>query len=141
MTRLYATLGDAKRVLFAIAIGSQILVAASLLLVTVMHVGQRRRQIGALRAFGAPRGALFAIVWFELFVLVALGAFAGFGLGYAAALAISGLVADGSGVAMPVGFLREDIGLAVILLGFGAVISTVPAMLAYRQSPASALRG
>jgi putative ABC transport system permease protein len=141
MTRLYATLGDAKRVLFAIAIGSQILVAASLLLVTVMHVGQRRRQIGALRAFGAPRAALFGIVWFELFVLVALGAFAGFGLGYAGALAISGLVADGSGVAMPVGFLREDVGLAAILLGFGAVISTVPAMLAYRQSPASALRG
>jgi putative ABC transport system permease protein len=42
---------------------------------------------------------------------------------------------------MPVGFLREDVGLAAILLGFGAVISTVPAMLAYRQSPASALRG
>ncbi|TCM75130.1 putative ABC transport system permease protein [Rhizobium sp. BK068] len=61
LTRLYATLGDAKRVLFAVAAGSQTLVAASLLLVTVMHVGQRRRQIGALRAFGAPRRALFSI--------------------------------------------------------------------------------
>ena len=140
LTRLYATLGDAKRVLFAIAIGSQILVAASLLLVTVMHVGQRRRQIGALRAFGAPRGVLFVIVWLELFVLVALGAVAGFGLGYAGALAISTLVADGSGVAMPVGFLQEDFGFAAALLGFGAVISAVPAVLAYRQSPAAALR-
>jgi len=140
LTRLYATLGDAKRVLFGIAIGSQILVAASLLLVTVMHVGQRRRQIGALRAFGAPRGVLFVIVWLELFVLVALGAVAGFGLGYAGALAISTLVADGSGVAMPVGFLQEDFGFAAALLGFGAVISAVPAVLAYRQSPAAALR-
>lgn len=140
LTRLYATLGDAKRVLFAISIGSQILVAASLLLVAVMHVGQRRRQIGALRAFGAPRGVVFVIVWLELFVLVALGAVAGFGLGYAGALAISGLVADGSGVAMPVGFLREDLGFAAALLGFGAVISAIPAVLAYRQSPAAALR-
>lgn len=141
LTRLYATLGDAKRVLFAIAIGSQVLVAASLLLVTVMHVGQRRRQIGALRAFGAPRRALFTIVWLELFVLVALGAIVGFGFGYAGALVISRQVAEGSGVTMPVAFLREDIGFALALLGFGAVISAVPAILAYRQSPAAALRG
>ena len=141
LTRLYATLGDAKRVLFAVAAGSQTLVAASLLLVTVMHVGQRRRQIGALRAFGAPRRALFSIVWLELFVLVALGLVLGFALGYAAALAISGIVAGGSGVSMPVGFTREDIGFAAALFAFAALISSVPAILAYRQPPASALRG
>jgi putative ABC transport system permease protein len=140
LTRLYATLGDAKRVLFAVAAGSQALVAASLLLVTVMHVGQRRRQIGALRAFGAPRRALFSIVWLELFVLVAFGIALGFGLGYAAALAISGVMSEGSGVIMPVGFGREDLGFAGALIGFAAVISAAPAVLAYRQSPAAALR-
>jgi putative ABC transport system permease protein len=41
---------------------------------------------------------------------------------------------------MPVGFLQEDFGFAAALLGFGAVISAVPAVLAYRQSPAAALR-
>ncbi|MCG5477147.1 MAG: ABC transporter permease [Sinorhizobium fredii] len=141
LTRLYATLGDAKRVLFAVATGSQGLVAASVLLVTVMHVGQRRRQIGALRALGAPRRALFSIVWLELFVLVAMGLAAGFALGYAAALAVSGMVASGSGVSIPVNFARDDIGFAVALLAFAALISSVPAVLAYRQSPASALRG
>lgn len=140
LTRLYATLGDAKRVLFAVAVGSQALVAASLLLVTVMHVGQRRRQIGALRAFGAPRHALFAIVWLQLLALVAAGVAAGFALGYVAAMAISRMVTDGSGIAMPVAFVREDLGFAVALLGFAALIATVPAILAYRQSPASALR-
>ncbi|MGY5812087.1 ABC transporter permease [Rhizobium sp. LEGMi198b] len=141
LTRLYATLGDAKRVLFAIAVGSQVLVAAALLLVTVMHVGQRRRQIGALRAFGAPRGALFAIVWLELFALVAIGVAMGFGIGYAAAAVISEVVAGDSGVVMPVGFLREDIGFAAALLTFAASIASVPAILAYRQPPAAALRG
>jgi len=141
LTRLYATLGDAKRVLFAVAIGSQVLVAASLLLVTVMHVAQRRRQIGALRAFGAPRGALFAIVWLELFALVAIGVAIGFALGYAAALAISGVVTDGSGVALPVGFSKEDLGFVAVLLGSAAALAAIPAILAYRQSPASALRG
>ncbi|APG85706.1 ABC-type antimicrobial peptide transport system, permease component [Sinorhizobium americanum] len=94
-----------------------------------------------LRAFGAPRGALLAIVWLELFVLVAIGILAGFGIGYTAAMVISQAVVDGSGLAMPVGFAREDIAFAVTLLGFSALIASVPAIFAYRQSPASALRG
>ncbi|CAN7677453.1 ABC transporter permease [Rhizobium sp. LjRoot254] len=140
LTRLYATLGDAKRVLFAVAAGSQVLVAASLLLVTVMHVGQRRRQIGALRAFGAPRHALFAIVWLELFALVLVGIALGFALGYAAARAISDLVSEGSGVSMPVGFATEDMTFLIVLTLFAALISAMPAIFAYRQSPAAALR-
>ncbi len=56
LTGLYATLGDAKMVLSAVAAGSQGLVAAALVLVTVTHIGQQRRQIGALRAL-ARRGS------------------------------------------------------------------------------------
>jgi putative ABC transport system permease protein len=140
LTRLYATLGDAKMVLVAVAAGSQALVAAALLLVTLMHVTQRRRQIGALRAFGAPRGALFGIVWIELFGLIALGVVAGFGLGYLAARAISVRLGAVSGVNLPVGFERSDLTLALVLLSVAAVLSAMPALLAYRQSPAAALR-
>ncbi len=69
LTRLYATLGDARSLLLAIAIGTQVIVVAAILLVTIMHVGARQRQIGALRAFGASRGSIVAIVWGELFLL------------------------------------------------------------------------
>ena len=41
LTNLYGTLGDAKRVLSAVAVGAQILVAVAVLMVTVMHIGQR----------------------------------------------------------------------------------------------------
>ncbi|TNM61700.1 FtsX-like permease family protein [Aliirhizobium smilacinae] len=140
LTGLYATLGDAKMVLSAVAAGSQGLVAAALVLVTVIHVGQRRRQIGALRAFGAPRGSVFLIVWLELFVLVALGVGIGFLLGLGAAHIGSQVFTAKSGVILPVGFTREDLRLALILLGFAAVLAAVPALLAYRQSPATALR-
>lgn len=140
LTNLYATLGDAKQILVAVASGAQLLVAASLVLVTVIHIGQRRRQIGALRAFGAPRGAIFGIVWLEFFFLVAVGIGLGFALGYAAALTLSGLFSQTSGIAMPVGFARDDAGLAGILLAFAAILAALPALLAYRQSPAQALR-
>lgn len=140
LTNLYATLGDAKQILVAVASGAQALVAASLVLVTVIHIGQRRRQIGALRAFGAPRGAIFGIVWLEFFFLVAVGIALGFALGYAAALILSGMFSQTSGVAMPVGFAREDAGLAAALLAFATILAALPAVLAYRQSPAQALR-
>ncbi|MGO8093640.1 ABC transporter permease [Rhizobium leguminosarum] len=140
LTNLYATLGDAKQILVAVASGAQALVAASLVLVTVIHIAQRRRQIGALRAFGAPRGAIFGIVWLEFFFLVAVGIALGFALGYAAALTLSGMFSQTSGITMPVGFAREDAALAAVLLAFATILAALPAVLAYRQSPAQALR-
>jgi putative ABC transport system permease protein len=140
LTGLYATLGDAKMVLSAVAAGSQGLVAAALVLVTVTHIGQRRRQIGALRAFGAPRLSVFAIVWLELFLLVALGIGFGFLTGLAAAQLIANAFTVKSGIVLPVGFTGEDLRMALILLTASAILAAVPAILAYRQSPAAALR-
>ena len=140
LTGLYATLGDARTVLSAVAAGSQGLVAAALMLVTVIHVGQRRRQIGALRAFGAPRASVFAIVWLELFFLVVLGVGIGFLLGLGAAHIGAQLFTAKSGVILPVGFTAEDLRLALFLMGFAAILAAIPALLAYRQSPAAALR-
>ncbi|MBS7543779.1 ABC transporter permease [Ancylobacter oerskovii] len=141
LTRLYATLGDARRVLSAVAIGAQALVAAAILLVILLHVGQRRRQIGALRAFGAPRPAVFAVVWMEGFALLGLGLLAGVGLGYGAARLIAARLEAQSGVALPVLFTRDDLTPLLVLAGATAVLAAVPALLAYRQSPAAALRG
>jgi putative ABC transport system permease protein len=140
LTRLYATLGDAKLVLSAVSVGAQVLVAAALLLVTILHVGQRRRQIGALRAFGAPRLAVFGIVWSELFLLVLIGIGIGYLIGYGAAVFIANLLTAQSGVVLPVSFARPDLLQAGWMLAFGAFLATLPAWLAYRQSPASALR-
>lgn len=140
LTRLYATLGDVKKVLAVVAVGAQALVAGALLLVTVIHIGQRRKQIGALRAFGAPRLSVFLIVWLELFGVVLLGIGLGIGLGYGAALGISHSVQGQSGFDLPVAFLAQDIWQVLITLVFAAVLASLPAWLAYRQSPVAALR-
>jgi putative ABC transport system permease protein len=140
LTNLYATLGDARLVLSAVAAGSQGLVAAALVLVTVTHIGQRRRQIGALRAFGAPRSAVFTIVWLELFLLVALGIGLGYLIGFTAAHMIANAFTAQSGIVLPVEFARQDLLAAAVLLASAAVLAAIPAVLAYRQSPAKALR-
>ncbi|WP_416407875.1 FtsX-like permease family protein [Agrobacterium rosae] len=141
LTKLYATLGDAREVLSVVAIGAQGLVAASLILVTLTHIVQRRKQIGALRAFGAPRSSISLIVWTELFALFATGIALGFAIGFAAAKIITGLLVAKSGVVMPVEFAKADITQAALLLAVAAGLAILPAWLAYRQSPAEALRG
>ncbi|QRM53610.1 ABC transporter permease [Sinorhizobium sp. BG8] len=140
LTNLYASLGDARAILAIVAIGAQGLVAAALLLVTVVHLGQRRRQIAALRALGAPRFAISTIVWSQLFVLFALGIGLGFYLGYGATVVVSRYLTSESGVLLPVEFAVGDWWEAAALIGFAALLSALPALLAYRQSPANALR-
>lgn len=140
LTRLYATLGDARSLLLAIAIGTQVIVIAAILLVTIMHIGTRQKQIGALRAFGAPARAVVAIVWGELFLLFLAGFGLGIVLGYAAAHLISASLTATTAVRMPVEFAREDIALAVWFGILAVLISIVPALSALRLSPAKALR-
>ncbi|MGS1095510.1 ABC transporter permease [Aquamicrobium terrae] len=140
LTRLYGTLGDARRVLGFVATGAQALVGAAILMVVAVHVLQRRRQIGALRAFGASRPVVMGMVWMEVFVLVAAGVICGFAIGYAIVRAISGHLASSSGVAMPVEFQAGDLWTLAGLLAACAVATFLPALIAYRQSPAQALR-
>lgn len=140
LTRLYGTLGDARRVLDAIAGGAQALVAAAILMVIAVHVLQRRRQIGALRAFGAPRAVVLAMVWLEVFLILACGLLAGFAIGFGVARFLSERLAEASGVAMPVGFAASDAWTLAVLLLVAALTTVVPVLIAYRQTPAQALR-
>jgi len=140
LTRLYATLGDARGLLLAIAMGTQLIVIAAVLLVTIMHVGARQRQIGALRAFGAPRRAVVAIVWGELFLLFLAGFVLGLALGYAAARLISTALTATTAIRMPVEFAREDLSLGLWFIGLAVLVSILPALSTLRLSPARALR-
>lgn len=141
LSRLYVTLGDARAVLALVAYGAQALVGAAIALVAVLHLAQRRRQIGVLRALGAPRLAIFGIVWCELMTLVAAGILAGLALGYGAAWAIANVLGARGGFAMPVEFSVADLGFLAALLAGAAVMAAIPALLAYRLPPAEALRG
>ena len=133
LTRLYATLGDARQVLTVIALGTQALAGAAVLLVAMAHLAQRRRQIGALRAFGAPRIAIFGVVWTELLVIVGAGVALGVGLGYAGARVLAVLLGRRSGIALPVTLEPGDLALAASLLRVAAAIADVPTVWANHQ--------
>ncbi|MBB6261754.1 putative ABC transport system permease protein [Paenochrobactrum gallinarii] len=141
LTNLYGMLGNAKSILMFVALGTQILIACALIFVALLHIGERRRQIGALRALGASRGKIFTLVWSEVAILLGAGIVAGFGLGFAASKMMSRIVTQSSGFAMPVSFEMQDLNSMIIMLVGASVIGLLPALMAYRQSPVSALRG
>jgi putative ABC transport system permease protein len=141
LTWLYGALGDARAVVGAIAIAAQALVAAAILLVAVLHVVQRHAQIGALRAFGASRGVVFLLVWSEVALIAATGIAAGIGLGYATARMIGARMTAASGLRFPIEFAAGDLAFVLGLLAAAGACALIPAAIAYRQSPASALRG
>ncbi len=43
-------------------------------------------------------------------------------------------------MSLPVEFTRADLGSAAVLVAVAAVLSALPALIAYRQSPAAALK-
>ncbi|MBZ6074843.1 ABC transporter permease [Microvirga puerhi] len=140
LTRLFSTLGDVRKVLSVIAMATQALVAAAIVLVCVVHLAQRRRQLAALRALGAPRSAIFALVWSELLALVAVGVASGVALGYVGARVFAQWLSQASGIVGPVMLTMQDVWLAFGLLAIAAIMATIPGVMAYRQSTAVALR-
>ncbi|MDQ0301924.1 FtsX-like permease family protein [Ancylobacter polymorphus] len=140
LTRLYGTLGDARQILAFVTLNAQLLVAAAVLLVVLIHVMGRRRQIGALRAFGAPRAVVCAVVWLEAVLVIGAGLAGGFALGFGVARLLARQISMQTGVVLPVGFAAEDGGAFLLLFAIGGLAALLPAVLAYRQSPAAALR-
>ncbi len=54
---------------------------------------------------------------------------------------MAGLFTQASGIALPVELTGADLGFAGLLLAVAALVAAIPAFLAYRESPAAALRG
>lgn len=140
LTNLYGMLGNAKSILMFVALGTQILIGCALIFVALLHIGERRRQIGALRALGASRVKIFTLVWSEMAMLLGAGILSGFAVGYGVSLLLSKAVTQSSGFAMPVAFEIQDLNTMLVMLVGASLIGLLPALMAYRQSPVSALR-
>jgi putative ABC transport system permease protein len=140
LTRLYSTLGDARSLLLGIAMATQGIVVFALLLVAIMHISSRKRQIGALRALGAPISSIMVIVWGELFLLLLIGIVFGLGIGYGVTHAITSWLTATTAVKMPVEFAMSDMYLAFGFIALASIVSLVPAVLTLRMSAAAALR-
>jgi putative ABC transport system permease protein len=138
---LYSTLGDARDVLAIISIAAQGLVIAAVLLAVFAVLAARRRQLAVLRALGASRGFVFALVWCQVMAMIAAGAVIGLGLGWVGAQAIAHIVEARSGLAVAATVARPELLMMFALMLVGALLAVVPGVFSYRQPVSEGLRG
>jgi len=137
---LYELLGDMRVMMSALALGTQILVIAAVLVALAVLLQTNRRQYAILRALGASRSYIFAAVWLYVTLTVAAGAVIGLALGTGFAMAVSAYLAQKTGVVLrPMPGLAEA-ELAGVLILVGALFAAIPAMMLYRQPVVAGLR-
>lgn len=140
LNELYLTLGNVRDLMSVLALATQVLVVAAVLMALLVGFLARQRQFAVLRAIGAGRGYVFAVVWIEVAVLIVAGALLGVGLGYAASLGLSTWLAERAGFAMPVSLGMAEVRLLAGLVAAGLLIALLPAAQCFRRPIAAGLR-
>jgi putative ABC transport system permease protein len=138
---LYSTLGDARDVLAIVSVAAQGLVIGAVLLAVFAVLAARRRQLAVLRALGASRSFVFALVWCQVTTMIAAGALVGLGLGWVGAQTISDIVEERTGLAIASTIARHELVMVLALMLVGALLAVVPGVFAYRQPVSESLRG
>jgi putative ABC transport system permease protein len=141
VSRLMAIVGGIDWIFVAMAAVVLVAGALSVMLAMVSSMDARRRQVAILRALGATRGRVFALVLSESAVIGLLGSLAGVGLALAGSFGVrTALVAE---VGLTIGG-GIDPRAAVIVAGAAtalcALVGMVPATLAYRTPVARHLK-
>jgi putative ABC transport system permease protein len=137
---LYGLLGDARDLLAAISVATQALVIAAVLLAVFASLALRRRQLAILRALGASRRYVFAVVWTHVSLMIALGSVLGLLAGWAGAAALSAVFSARTGVALSATLARQEMLMAAAVVVIGMLLAGIPSWSSYRQSVSAGLR-
>jgi putative ABC transport system permease protein len=137
---LYRVMGDVREAMSALALATQGLVAASVLLGLALLVRLFQRRIAMLRALGAPARFVLGVVWGYATALLATGTVLGLGVGLAAAAVLGRIVTARTDIAIPATLGWPELHLALAFLAATSLASLIPAALALRRPVAPALR-
>jgi putative ABC transport system permease protein len=124
--------GQGQQLLSFVAYIALGLAGATIFLSLYGAIVERRRDLAVLRALGAGRSRVFALVLLESGFVTGLGLLLGLGLGHLAAWLISLAIRDANAVQIILGFSVYELWLmaGVALLGLSAGL--LPALSAYR---------
>jgi putative ABC transport system permease protein len=141
MLRLYQqVLGPMQHVLLAVA--ALVVVVSTLSITATLYLSaeRRRRDLAILRALGAHRREIFALVIMESFLLTLLGLMFGWFIGHGLLALAAPLVRDNLGIGVSPWMTdgEELIALGFVAAG-GLIAGLFPAALAYRREPANDL--
>lgn len=140
LSRLYRVMGDIRQAMSLMALLTQVLVASSVLLGLFILSQLFRRQIGLLRALGAPARFAFAVVWSFGATLLLTGATLGLVTGLGAAAILSRIVTARTDVVVHAALGWSEIHFLAAFVSVTLLMSLLPAALMLRMPVVSSLR-
>jgi len=140
LARLLSVLGDVREMMSLMAVLTQVLVAAGVLVGLVALARLFARRFALLRALGAPRRFVFALIWSYAAALLGAGCLLGVGVAWGASQAISAIVTARTDIAVAPALSVTDLHVVAAFFSLTTVLALTPALLAYRQSVVDDLR-
>ena len=140
LANLYRVMGDVRQAMSVMALVTQVLVAASVLLGLFILSRLFRRQVALLRALGAPSRFVFAVVWSFGAVLLLAGAALGLLTGLGTAALLSQVVTARTGILVTAPLGWAEIHFLAGFVSVTLILSLLPAALVLRQPVVDGLR-
>lgn len=140
LARLNGLLGDVRGAMTLMAALAQGLVAAAVAAGLAAFALLFTRRFALLRALGAPRRFVFAVVWSYSATLAGTGAVAGLGVAWIAAAALSREVAARTDIAVTPTLGFPELHAVAAFFSVAAVLALIPAFAAYRRPALDDLR-
>ncbi len=140
MAELFDKLGWMNRVLELVAYLVIAVAAGSILASVYNTINERRREFAILRALGARRATVFAVIVTEAAVIALIGALAGYAVYAVILAAVKVIVKAQTGVVLNVWQMDAMLWLTpLVMVAVGALAGLLPAFKAYRTDVAEHL--
>ncbi len=141
LAQLHGLLGDMRKIMSVMAVVTQVLVTAGVLAGLLILTRLFARRLALLRALGAPRRFVFAVVWSYAATLIGAGALAGLGVGLAATIFLSRVVTARTDVLVQADLGWSELHLVAGFVSLTVLLALVPAALALNRPVVGDLRG
>ena len=141
---------ESARLMTVFGVGTDVIHAFALLMIAASALGlfvalmqaldERRYDLAIMRALGASRTRVVAVLMLESLLLCALGLILGLALAHALAANIAAWLPEAAPLAAGAGAFRaEEWTVVALALGTGIIATLIPAWRAYRLDVAAAL--
>ncbi|TNC49905.1 ABC transporter permease [Rubellimicrobium rubrum] len=140
LASLHGLLRDMREAMSLMALVTQGLVVVAVLAGLSLLVRVFARGLALLRALGAPRRFVLAVVWSYAASLVGFGASLGLALGWMVAAVLSGLVTARTDVLVQARIGWTEVQLVTGFMSLALLLALLPSILASRRSPLNDLR-
>jgi len=133
LLQLYGLMGDVRVIMSFLTLATQILVLLGILAGILALMQLFRQQFVVLRAMGAPRLYLLAVMWGYSAALVLVGSAVGLLLGWGISAGLAGWVTEKTGIAIAAQLSSAELASAAKVVLAGWLLAIIPAGILYRQ--------